>query len=39
MMSGYVVAKWGARGLTKTAALEPGAANIRVMRCIRTRPR
>tara|TARA_R110002020_G_scaffold21095_13_gene71671 strand:+ start:4941 stop:5705 length:765 start_codon:yes stop_codon:yes gene_type:complete len=30
MMSGYVVAKWGARGLTKTAALELGAANIRV---------
>lgn len=30
MMSGYVVAKWGARGLTKTAALELGASNIRV---------
>lgn len=30
MMSGYVVAKWGVRGLTKTVALELGAANIRI---------
>lgn len=30
MMSGYVVAKWGVRGLTKTAALELGAQAIRV---------
>ena len=29
-MSGYVVAKWGVRGLTKTTALELGAHGIRV---------
>jgi 3alpha(or 20beta)-hydroxysteroid dehydrogenase len=30
MMSGYVVSKWGVRGLTKTAALELGVHRIRV---------
>jgi 3alpha(or 20beta)-hydroxysteroid dehydrogenase len=30
MMSGYIVSKWGVRGLTKTAALELGAYGIRV---------
>lgn len=29
-IGGYVAAKWGLRGLTKAAALELGAANIRV---------
>jgi len=29
-MAGYVVAKWGVRGLTRTAALELGAYGIRV---------
>jgi len=30
MMSGYIMAKWGVRGLTKTAALELGVHGIRV---------